>query len=82
MSVIGSIFIAMLAALGVALGVLEFVRSAKAKKTDFVCVCFREDLLEDGKPDMLIICRTDTEQEEILRRIGQMDDRRIYIKYF
>lgn len=81
MSVFGSIFIAMLAALGVALAVLEFVRRAKAKKTEFICLCFREELLQGGKPDMLIICRTDAEQEEIIRRIGEDENRRIYLKY-
>ena len=81
MSVFGSIFIAMLAALGVALAVLEFVRRAKAKKTEFICLCFREELLQGGKPDMLIICRTDAEEEEIIRRIGEDENRRIYLKY-
>lgn len=81
MSVFGSVFIAMLAAMGVALAVLEFIRRARAKKTDFICVCFREELIEGGKPDMIIICRTDAEQEEIIRRVGEQDNRRIYLKY-
>lgn len=82
MSVIGSIFISLLAALGVALTALEFIRRARAKKSTFISLCFREDLLEDGKPDMIIICRNDAEQEEIIRRIGERDERRIYLKYF
>lgn len=82
MSVIGSIFISLLAALGVALTALEFIRRARAKKSTFISLCFREDLLEGGKPDMIIICRNDAEQEEIIRRIGERDERRIYLKYF
>ncbi len=81
MSVVGSIFIAMLAGLGVALSVLEFIRKSRAKKGCFLCVCFDDELAEDTLPDMLIICRTDADQEEIIRRIGERDQRRIYLKY-
>lgn len=80
MSVFGSVFISMLAALGVALAMLELLRKFRAKKASFICLCFREDLLEGGKPDMLIICRTDAEQEEVLRRICAEENRRVFIK--
>lgn len=76
------IFISMLAALGVALAILEFCRCRRAKKASFVCVCFKEELLENGLPDMLIICRNDAEQDEILRRICAKDGRKAYIKRF
>lgn len=76
------ILIAMLAALGVTLAVLEFFRCRRAKKASFVCVCFKEELLENGLPDMLVICRNDAEQEEIIRRICAKDGRKAYIKQF
>ncbi len=81
MRIFGSIFLAMLAAMGIALAVLEFIRRGRAKKSRFICLCFREELLENENPDIVIICRTDAEQEEIIRRIGQQDERRIYLKY-
>ncbi len=82
MAIFGSVFIAMLASLGVALAVLEFVRAYRAKRTEFICLCFREDLLDGEKPDMLIICRTDAEQEEVIRRVCADDNRKVYIKRF
>lgn len=80
MSVFASVFLAMLAALGVALAVLELLRKARAKKASFVCLCFREELLEGGLPDMLLVCRTDAEQEEIIRRVCAEESRKVYIK--
>lgn len=80
MSVFGSVFVAMLAALGVALTALEFLRRSKAKKTSFICLCFSEELLENAKPDMLVICRTDAEQEEVIRRVCADEARKVYIK--
>ena len=82
MAIFGSVFIAMLASLGVALAVLEFVRAYRAKRTEFICLCFREDLLDGEKPDMLIICRTDAEQEEVIRRVCADDNSKVYIKRF
>ena len=81
MWIFGSIFLSMLAALGVALAVLEFIRRGKAKNGRFICLCFNEESLENENPDMVIICRTDADQEEIIKRIGQQDERRIYLKY-
>ncbi len=81
MWLLGNIFLAMLSALGVALTVLEFFRRSKAKHTAYICLCFREELIENGQPDMLIICRTDADQEEIIKRIGKRDQRKIFLKY-
>lgn len=80
MSVFGSVLLATFSALGVVLSVLEFLRIKKAKKASFICLCFREDLLEDGLPDMLIICRTDAEQEEVIRRVCASDTRKVFLK--
>ena len=80
MSVLYMVIISMFAALGVTLIALEFLRSFRAKKTSYVCVCFREELLGDAKPDMLIICRTETEEEEIIRRLCVGEDRKVFIK--
>ncbi len=82
MSLFGSIFVAMLASIGVALSMLEILRSYRARKTSFVCLCFREELIDGGMPDMLIICRTDCEQEEVIRRVCDGESRRVYIKRF
>lgn len=80
MSVFGNILLAMLASLGIALAAIEFLRVHRAKKSAFICVCFREELLHGAKPDMLIICRTDAEQEEIIRRVCADESRTAYIK--
>ena len=81
MLLFGNIIMAILAALGVALTFLEFMRRAKSKRSAFICICFREDLIENGVPDMLIICRTDADQEEIIQRIGKHEERQIFLKY-
>lgn len=81
MAILGKIILAMLASLGVALAVLEFVRAYRAKRAEFICLCFREELLYgEEKPDMLIICRTESEQEEVIRRVCADDARKVYIK--
>jgi len=80
MMVFFGILLGMLAALGVALTVLEFVRRTRAKMSCYLCVCFSEELLDSKKPDMIIICRNDAEQEEILRRICESENRKVYIK--
>ena len=80
MSVFGSVVLAALASLGIALAVLEVLRNARAKRASFICVCFREDLLEGGLPDMLVICRTDADQDEVIRRVCANDSRKVYIK--
>jgi hypothetical protein len=43
-------------------------------------LCFDEKLLDGAKPDMLIICRTDAEQEEVIRRVCSDEARKVYIK--
>lgn len=81
MWIFGNILLAMLSALGVALAVLEYLRRVKAKNSTFICLCFSEEAFERQNPDMVIICRTDADQEEIIRRIGQQEERKIYLKY-
>lgn len=80
MSVFGSVLLATFSVLGLVLSVVEFLRISRAKKASFICLCFREDLLENGIPDMLIICRTDAEQEEIIRRVCAEDGRKVFLK--
>jgi len=83
MSIFASVALSVLAALGVALAFLDFLRVHRAKKESFICLCFREELLyTDALPDMLIICRTDAEQEEVIRRVCDKDGRRVFIKRF
>ena len=81
MAVLGGIFLATMASLGVVLAILEYVRISRARHTEFVCICFREELLnENEKPDMLIICKTESEQEEIIRRVCDGESRKVFIK--
>lgn len=72
---------AMLAALGVALMLLELFRFCRAKKASYTCLCFREELLESGEPDMIVIVRTEKEADEVMRRICADEERKIYIKH-
>lgn len=81
MSVFMTVFVAMLAALGVALLVLELFRFARAKRARFVCLCFDDDFSKNRLPDMLVICRSYEEEEEIIRRISAEDPRRMFVKY-
>ena len=80
MAIFCQVFLALLASLGMMLAVLEFVRNSRAKKATFICLCFNEELLYGAKPDMLVICRTYAEQEEIIRRICVDEARKVYIK--
>lgn len=80
MSVFGNIVLAVLASLGVALTVLELLRKSRAKKASFICVCFDEELLNGGAPDMLVICRSDAETEEVIRRVCIGESRKVFIK--
>ncbi len=80
MMVFLGILLGVLAALGVALTVLEFIRKTRAKMACYICVCFSEELLDSKKPDMIVICRNDAEQEEIIRRICESENRKVYIK--
>ena len=82
MAIFLEVFLAALASLGVILAVLEFVRVSRAKKASFICLCFSEELLNGAKPDMLVICRTDAEQDEIIKRICGNDSRNVYIKKY
>jgi hypothetical protein len=77
------VLLSALAALGVALAALEFIRTSRARSTEFICVCFDERYLsEERPPDMLIVCRTDAEQDEIIKRICGNDSRNVYIKKY
>lgn len=74
------ILLSALACLGIALLVLELCRKISARRTSYICLCFDKALLENGKPDMVIICRSDADEEEIIRRISDGDPRCVYIK--
>ncbi len=80
MSVFGSVTLAVFAAIGISLVILEILRKSRAKRSSFICVCFREDLLDGGAPDMLVICRTDAEMDEVIRRVCVNESRKAYIK--
>ncbi len=81
MSIFWAVFVGMLGALGVALMCLELYRRIKAKKASFVCLTFGDEFEEKKLPDMLIICRTDAEQEEIIKRVVSSDPRKVYIRF-
>ena len=68
------------AAIGAALVLLEIWRRLKAKKTDYVCVVFGDPPEGDIRPDVVLICRTEAEQDEIIRRVVGSDGRRAYVK--
>ena len=80
MSLFMNIVVSVFASLGIALSLLEILRRSRAKKESFICVCFREELLENAKPDMLIVCKSDAEVEEIIKRVSDGDPRKVYIK--
>ena len=80
MTIFYEVFLSAFAVLGVILAVLEATRVSRAKKTNFICLCFDKELLDGAKPDMLIICRTDAEQEEVIRRVCADEERKVYIK--
>ena len=81
MAIFGSVLLAVLASIGIALIILEIIRARCAKTAEFICLCFSEEYLNgDKKPDMIVICRNDAEQEEVIRRVCADDSRKVYIK--
>lgn len=83
MYVFCNVFLSMLASVGVALMVLEFIRARRARQAEFICLCFDERLISfDSRPDMIIICRTDAEQDEIIKRVCENESRTVYIKKY
>ena len=80
MSIFGSIFVSFLSALGIALVLLEILRTNRAKKEKYTCICFREELIYDEIPDIIVICRTLSEEDEIIKRICEKESRRALIK--
>ena len=80
MSIFGTVFVAMFASLGIALMLLELILHRRAKTAEYICICFREELLNGGLPDMVVICRNEAEKEELIKRICDNDTRRAFIK--
>jgi hypothetical protein len=80
MAIFYEVFLSALAVLGIILAVLEIIRVSRAKRSDFICLCFDKEFLDGERPDMLIICRTDAEQEEVIRRVCSDEARKVYIK--
>ncbi len=80
MSIFGTVFLATLASIGVALMLLELISNRKAKTAEYTCICFRSELLNGERPDMVVICRNEAEKEEIIKRICENDTRRAFIK--
>lgn len=68
------------AAVGIGLIALELWRKLKSRKCEFICVCFDESLPDVKKPDIVIICRTEEERDEAIRRVCESDARTAYIK--
>ena len=80
MPLYAEILVAALAAIGAALIAERVWRWLKLRRESFVCISFDGGFPEGRKPDLIFICRTEAEQEEILRRICENDDRKIIIK--
>ena len=74
------ILLSALACIGVVLIIRGLCRFLSARRASYICLCFDKALLEGGKPDLVIICRSDAEEDEIIRRISDGDPRRVYIK--
>jgi hypothetical protein len=80
MWIFAHVFLSVLAALGVALSVLEFAGNLEAKRKKYLCICFDRDDNRSMLPDMIIICRTQAEEDEIIKRICAEDKRKVFIK--
>jgi hypothetical protein len=80
MYIFAFVFLSVLAALGVVFTTKEILRAKSAKNAVFLCVSFKEDVPEGTLPDMLLICRTTAEEEEIIRRICANESRKVFIK--
>ena len=81
MAIFGSVLLAVLASIGIALMILEIIQARRAKSAEFICLCFSEELaFGDKKPDMLVICRSNADTEEVIRRVCADESRKVYIK--
>ena len=57
------ILLSALACIGVVLIIRGLCRFLSARRASYICLCFDKALLEGGKPDMVIICRSDAEED-------------------
>lgn len=80
MWIFAHVFLSALAALGVALSVLEIAERMEARRKKYACLCFEKVDNGENLPDMIIICRTQAEEEEIIERICAEDKRKVFIK--
>lgn len=81
MTLVCEVLVSFFAALGMTFLWRELKQRLFAKKQSFVCICFgsyRE--WEEKAPDMLVICKNDFEQEEIIRRVFKNEKRDVFIK--
>ena len=74
------IAVCILASIGIVLLCREIFRHIGAKRNHYVCLTFDSFPSFQKRPDMIIICRTDEEEQEIIRRVIKNDERRIFIK--
>ena len=81
MSAAVTVILAFFAAAGAAVLAVELVRWCLLGRSEFTAVCFDEKILNgESKPDMIYIVRTDRECDEIIKRICESEERRIFIK--
>lgn len=74
------IIVCVLASLGVVLIFREILRHVGAKRNHYACLSFGREPSPEKRPDMIIICRTEEEEQEIIERIIKGEERKIFIK--
>ncbi len=81
MVLVCEVLVSFFAALGIVFLWRELKKRIFAKKQSFVCICFGTEAdWEKRAPDMLVICRSDEEQEEIIRRVLRDEQRDVFVK--
>ncbi len=77
------ILLYLLAAIGIFALLAELIRLFGKKRLHFTCLLFGDaakDIWESKRYDAIVLCRSELQEEELIRRFSENEKRKIYIK--
>lgn len=78
-----NIFLCCLAAIGAICIVWELVRFAGRRRMRFTCLLFGDaarERLDARDYEIILLCRTELQEQELIRRLSEGEKRKIYIR--
>lgn len=77
------LFLSFFACIGLVCAVTELVRLCRKKDMRFTCLLFGDGAktaLEEQSYTVVFLCRSELEEQEIIRRLSEGEKRKIYIR--